>query len=63
MVKALVYLKLSNGKDQWFFENEIHVLDEDGKVKEINYEENKSKNFIKIILEDLKYQKNIELKI
>ena len=33
-----VILKLSNGKDQWFFENEIHVLDEDGKVKEINYE-------------------------
>ena len=52
-----VVLKLSNGKDQWFFENEIDVLDENGKVKEKNYEENKSKNFIKIILEDLKYQK------
>ena len=52
-----VILKLSNGKDQWFFENEIDVLDENGKVKEINYEEIKSKNFIKNILEDLKYQK------
>ena len=27
-----VVLKLSNGKEQWFFENEIDLLDEDGNV-------------------------------
>ena len=38
-----VVLKLSNGKEQWFFEDEIDLLDEDGNVikkfkdtKEIN---------------------------
>ena len=27
-----VVLKLSNGKEQWFFENEIDLLDKDGNV-------------------------------
>ena len=27
-----VVLRLSNGKEQWFFENEIDLLDEDGNV-------------------------------
>ena len=29
-----VVLELSNGKEQWFFENEINIIDEDGNVKE-----------------------------
>ena len=29
-----VVLRLSNGKEQWFFENEIDLLDEDGNVIE-----------------------------
>ena len=29
-----VILKLSNGKKEWFFENEIEILDETGNVKE-----------------------------
>ena len=32
-----VILQLSNGKEQWFFEDEIDILDENGKViKKIN---------------------------
>ena len=39
-----VVLQLSNGKEQWFFENEIDLLDEYGCVIEKNYktEENNS---------------------
>ena len=38
-----VVLKLSNGKEQWFFEDEIDVLDENGNViKKIN--DTKEKN-------------------
>ncbi len=29
-----VILKLANGKKEWFFENEIEILDETGNVKE-----------------------------
>ena len=38
-----VILKLSNGKEQWFFENEIDILDSNGNVIERsidNYENN-----------------------
>ena len=31
-----VVLQLSNGKEQWFFENEIELLDENGKVIQNN---------------------------
>ena len=31
-----VVLQLSNGKEQWFFENEIELLDENGNVIENN---------------------------
>ena len=37
-----VIVKLSNGKDEWFFENEIQILDEKGKI--IEKEENKIEN-------------------
>ena len=30
-----VVLQLSNGKEQWFFENEIDLLDEDGNLIKI----------------------------
>ena len=34
-----VVLKLSNGKEQWFFEDEINILDENGNIiKKINNE-------------------------
>ena len=37
-----VIVNLSNGKNEWFFENEIQILDEKGNI--IENEENKIKN-------------------
>ena len=51
-----VILQLSNGKEQWFFENEIDLLDENGKViKKINYKKENS-NFIFNFLRGLNYE-------
>ena len=54
-----VILQLSNGKEQWFFEDEIDLLDENGNLlKKINDNE-ENNNFAFNILERLKYeQKN-----
>ena len=51
-----VVLQLSNGKEQWFFEDEIDVLDENGNViKTIN--DTKEKNILIFdILGSLKYE-------
>ena len=35
-----VVLQLSNGQEQWFFEDEIDLLDENGKVIKKNYMQN-----------------------
>ena len=40
-----VILNLSNGKEEWFFENEIQILDEKGNVIETEENENKNKIF------------------
>ena len=51
-----VVLQLSNGKEQWFFEDEIDLLDENGNViKKINDNEEKN-NFVFDILTRLKYE-------
>ena len=41
-----VILKLSNGKEQWFFENEVDILDDNGNIieKDIDKIENYSVN-------------------
>ena len=50
-----VVLKLSNGKEQWFFENEIDLLDENGNViKKLN--NNNNNNLIYKALKELNYQ-------
>ena len=51
-----VVLQLANGKEQWFFENEIDLLDENGKVikKFNNTEENN--NLILDIFRGFKYE-------
>ena len=50
-----VVLQLSNGKEQWFFEDEIDLLDENGKViKKIN--DKKDNNLIIETLKHLKYE-------
>ncbi len=51
-----VVLLLSNGKEQWFFEDEIDLLDENGNViKKIN-DKNEKNILIIDILKDLKYE-------
>ena len=51
-----VILQLSNGKKQWFFENEIDLLDENGNLlKKINDNE-ENNNFAFNILTRLKYE-------
>ena len=51
-----VVLKLSNGKEQWFFEDEIDLLDENGNlIKKLN-NENEKKNSVINIFKRLKYE-------
>ena len=51
-----VVLQLSNGKEQWFFENEIDLLDENGDViNKINCEQEKNISIIDA-LRNLKYE-------
>jgi len=51
-----VVLQLSNGKEQWFFEDEINLLDENGNViKKIN-DKKDSNNLITNILRRLNYE-------
>ena len=51
-----VILQLSNGKEQWFFENEIDLLDENGNlIKKFN-DSKENNNLIFDILRRLKYE-------
>ena len=51
-----VVLQLSNGKEQWFFEDEIDLLDENGNIiKKIN-DKKKNSNFIFDFLKGLNYE-------
>ena len=51
-----VILKLSNGKEQWFFEDEIDLLDENGNVIKKNNDKEKNSNFIFDFLKGLNYE-------
>ena len=51
-----VVLELSNGKEQWFFEDEIDLLDENGNlIKKINNKE-EDYNLVSNILKKLNYE-------
>ena len=51
-----VVLQLSNGKEQWFFEDEINLLDENGNViKKIN-DKKESNSLIINFLSEIKYE-------
>ena len=52
-----VVLKLSNGKDQWFFEDEIDLLDENGNLLKKVYDIKENNNLIFDMLKRLKYEK------
>ena len=56
-----VILELSNGREQWFFEDEINLLDENGNVIKNKKDENYKKSFIFEPFRKLKYEnkKNI----
>tara|TARA_B100000886_G_scaffold317798_1_gene257334 strand:+ start:426 stop:815 length:390 start_codon:yes stop_codon:yes gene_type:complete len=51
-----VVLQLSNGKEQWFFENEIDLLDENGNLVKKICDKNKNNNFAFNILNRLNYE-------
>ena len=51
-----VILKLSNGKEQWFFEDEIDLLDENGNVIKKNNDKKENSNFIFDFLTGLNYE-------
>ena len=51
-----VVLELSNGKEQWFFGDEIDLLDENGNVIKKNNDKKENSNFIFNFLRGLNYQ-------
>ena len=51
-----VVLQLSNGKEQWFFEHEIDLLDENGNVIKKNNYKKENSNFIFDFLRGLNYE-------
>ena len=56
-----VVVEFSNGEEEWFFENEIEILDENGKI--IPRDDALEKNiFISNLLKDLKYKQRTNVK-
>jgi len=51
-----VVLELSNGQEQWFFEDEIDLLDENGNVIKKNNYKKENSNFIFNYLRGLNYE-------
>jgi len=51
-----VVLQLSNGKEQWFFEDEIDLIDENGNVIKKNNDKKENGNFIFYFLRELNYE-------
>jgi len=51
-----VVLQLCNGELQWFFEDEIDILDENGNVIKKNYDKQENSNFILNFLRGLNYE-------
>ena len=51
-----VVLQLSNGKEQWFFEDEIDLLEENGNVIKKNKAKKENSNFIFDFLRGLNYE-------
>ena len=51
-----VVLKLSNGKEQWFFEDEIDLLDENGNLIKKTNDQKVDNRFIFEIFKRLKYE-------
>ena len=56
-----VVLQLSNGKEQWFFEDEIDLLDENGNVIKKNNYKKENSNLIFDFLSGLNYENKNKL--
>jgi len=56
-----VILQLSNGKEQWFFEDEIDLLDENGYVIKKNNDKEENSNFIFDFFRGLNYESKNEV--
>ena len=56
-----VVLQLSNGKEQWFFEEEIDLLDENGNIIKNNNKPKDNDNLIFYILKGLEYENTKEI--
>ena len=51
-----VVLQLSNGTEQWFFEDEINLLDENGNVIKKDNDKKENSNLIFDFLKELNYE-------
>ena len=51
-----VVLQLSNGQEQWFFEDEIDLLDENGNVIKKNNDKEENSNILFDLLKGLNYE-------
>ena len=57
-----VILQLSNGKEQWFFEDEIDLLDENGNVIKKTYDKKENSNFIFDFLRGFNYENKMKVR-
>ena len=57
-----VVLQLSNGQEQWFFENEIDLLDEEGNLIKITDDIKEDNNLTLNILRELNYDNKKEVR-
>ena len=56
-----VIVQFSNGEEEWFFENEIEILDENGnKIQRVDAAE--KNNFFSNLLKDLKYNSKEDIR-
>ena len=57
-----VIVNLSNGKNEWFFENEIQILDETGNIieKELYRTKNEENNFILNAVNNINYKPKLK---
>ena len=51
-----VVVNLSNGKNEWFFENEVQIIDEKGNIIEKNENKKENNNVISNFVNDLSYK-------
>ena len=52
-----VIIELSNGEKQWFFEDEVDLLDENGNVIRKIYDKKENNTLLSNFLTELKYEK------